>query len=237
MISCIISSVSNSFLNQVTESIKATIDVPFEVIAINNRKGEKGICEVYNNGAEKAKYPFLCFLHEDVLFETQGWGKNALKHFEDNTQLGMIGVAGCKIKSDIISSWFIPETNSPSPNRYNYKASSKKSPDITTSMYMNPDEEILSEVVCLDGVFLLTQKNIWEKYKFDETLLRHFHGYDLDFSLHIQQHFKIAVAYDILLTHVSDGYANDAWVKETFKVYIKWKNKLPLFSGHGVDLI
>lgn len=50
MISVIIASADKAFLAKVSEDIKNTIGVEFEIIGFDNANAEKGICEVYNIG-------------------------------------------------------------------------------------------------------------------------------------------------------------------------------------------
>jgi hypothetical protein len=229
MISCIICSNNDVLLRQIIESIKQTIGVYYEIVAIDNKQKKKGICAVYNEGASKAIFPYLCFVHEDVVFENIGWGNNVIAHFEKDSALGLIGVAGGRYKSKVISTWYYPRTGDVEFNRYNYKQTSKKDPSQVSVMNMNPDNEILSQVVCLDGVLLITKKDIWEQQKFDEVLLDNFHAYDIDFSLTIHQQYKVAVVYDVFINHISDGFANHIWVREAFKLHKKWNKKLPMF--------
>ena len=51
-------------LQAVTRNIEATIGVEYELIAVDNSVEGRGICAVYNEGASRARYPFLCFVHE-----------------------------------------------------------------------------------------------------------------------------------------------------------------------------
>lgn len=78
MISIIICSKNKDLLKDVSANIELTIGVPYEIIAIENNKGEFGICKAYNDGASKAKYDIFCFMHEDISFETQNWEPNSL---------------------------------------------------------------------------------------------------------------------------------------------------------------
>ena len=61
MISIIISSINEKLLSDVSFNISKTIGVPFEIISVANGNGDKGICEVYNQGVAKANFPILCF--------------------------------------------------------------------------------------------------------------------------------------------------------------------------------
>ena len=68
MLSIIICSVSPERLEQVTRNIHDTIGVDYEIIAIDNREKQWPIARAYNEGASRAHYPFLFFVHEDVKF-------------------------------------------------------------------------------------------------------------------------------------------------------------------------
>ncbi|MBK7224510.1 MAG: glycosyltransferase [Saprospiraceae bacterium] len=60
--------------------------------------------QAYNIGASRAKYEILCFVHDDLFYMTQDWGKKLIKHFEDS-EIGLIGVAGARFKSKYNSGW------------------------------------------------------------------------------------------------------------------------------------
>lgn len=74
MISIIASTHNPTFFQRFSEKVQETIGVDFEIIGIENHT-QYSICEAYNIGADKAKYPYLCFVHEDVIFRTKDWGK------------------------------------------------------------------------------------------------------------------------------------------------------------------
>src|SRR5690606_4999073 len=108
MISVIISYADAIKLNRVSANIAKTIGVEYELIAFDNRRGELGLCSLYNRGAEKAKFNLLCFMHEDVIFHTLEWGKAVTDHFSNTEGLGLLGVAGSTYKSMAPSSWWHP---------------------------------------------------------------------------------------------------------------------------------
>ena len=59
---------------------------------------------MYNFCAERAKHNHLCFVHEDVLFHTQGWDEKVIAHLQDK-KAGIIGVMGSRYKSAFGLSW------------------------------------------------------------------------------------------------------------------------------------
>ena len=65
MLSIIISSYQPHYYTALEKNIAATCGVEYELIKIDN-PGLMGLCQAYNKGAEKAKYEYLLFLHEDV---------------------------------------------------------------------------------------------------------------------------------------------------------------------------
>ena len=80
MISIVICSISPERLQQVIQNIQDTIGVEYEIIAINNREKCWPIARAYNEGARKARYSNLFFVHEDVKFHSQNWGAVSYTH-------------------------------------------------------------------------------------------------------------------------------------------------------------
>lgn len=76
-----------------------------------------------------------------------------------------------------------------------------------------------NDAVLLDGVFIGVKKEIWNKIKFNERLLKNFHGYDIDFSIRVSKHYNNYIINDIHLTHFSEGTPNKKWFEELTKVY------------------
>ena len=226
MISIIISSQKRSLLEEVTKNIEATIGTPFEIISIENSGGKKGICEAYNYGASRAKFDILCFMHEDVSFETVDWGKNVAVHLS-NREVGLIGVAGGDTKSLVPSSWSSSVFQSEISIIQHSKDASVKPRKIVKTGYPQ-NTATIKNVACIDGVWMCTRKDVFEKCKFDEATFRGFHGYDIDYSLQVFSWYKVCVIFDVLLHHYSDGSYNKSWIESTVMVSKKWKEKLPL---------
>lgn len=221
MISIIVCSINENFYNKLIVNIARTINVAYEIIKIENSVKNYGICKAYNIGAKKSKFPYLCFLHEDIEFKTEQWGTNLINLMSSDDEIGLIGVAGSTYKSYVPSTWSqgIYQTdyqNIIQHHRYNViKVSSKTVNDCI-------------QVKVLDGVFLFTKKEIWEKYKFDENSFDKFHCYDLDFSMQVGREFKILVYNKLLIEHFSAGSLNKDWVNYSIKLSEKWQKILPL---------
>ena len=69
MISVIVCSIQPKWLADLKENIESNIGVEYQLIAVDNRLEKKGICQVYNEAANEAKFNIVCFIHEDVLIK------------------------------------------------------------------------------------------------------------------------------------------------------------------------
>ena len=222
MISVLICSADNSLLNQVKTNIGQTIGVEHEILFFDNLE-KKGICEVYNSLAARAKYSYLCFVHEDILFQTLDWGLLVEDIFSKNPAIGVVGVAGSKYKSKCFSGWYSGISGFDCANilhRYSYG---------DESICLQPNREnVLEEVVCLDGVFICSRKEVWQQSKFNDADLKGFHFYDIDFSLRASRICRLAVTYGISIIHITKGGDfGDNWVKTAIGYHICFGKMLP----------
>jgi hypothetical protein len=226
MISVIVSSYQPEQFAAFAENVKATIgDIPYEIIRINN-PGTTGIAAAYNCGAAKSNYPYLCFVHEDVLFKTQNWGQLIVDHFELDEKLGLIGIAGNRYKSFVFSG--LGSTWGNAGLRMNIIQHLKSGSKHLISKDADKNTE---EVIVLDGCFLCTTAKVFSEVQFDAQHFKGFHCYDIDFSFAVSLQYKVAVVYDILLEHLSAGGFNEQWMKGTFVLHAKWKDAIPRASG------
>ncbi|MFA6085095.1 glycosyltransferase [Mucilaginibacter sp.] len=225
MISVIISSINPEQLSRISKNIEDTIGTPYELIATDNRGSDKGICQVYNEAAAKARYEILCFIHEDIIIKTDNWGKGLASLFKQDPKLGLVGVAGTGYVP------LSPANFGPVgiDTRYiniiqGFKFKKKKQ----TLHYRNPNNEKLAYVACLDGVWLTTTKSVFAEFKFDEKTFKKFHCYDMDLSLSVGTKYKLAVTYDLLIEHLSEGRYDKEWLEENMNIFNKWNDVLPL---------
>ncbi len=225
MISIIISSQKKNLLDKVSENIRNTIGVAYEVIGIENSEGKFGICKAYNMGAAKARYDIFCFMHEDVLFETQDWGKKVIQHLSD-TKTGLLGLAGGDTKSIVPSSWSSAIYESEISIIQHYVGENNQGKHIVKTGYPN-DPSLIKPVACIDGVWMCTRRDVYATFQFDEKTFTGFHGYDIDYSLQVGQQYKIAVIFDIIVHHFSEGKYSKTWMENTILVSTKWREQLP----------
>lgn len=217
MISVLILSYRPQYYKIVEDNIKETIGVPYELIQFDNQNKNIGITKAYNILAEQANYNILCFVHEDVIFHTKGWGHNVIKHL--TAAAGLIGLAGSKYKSALPTGW----------------TSGMMKWDEFNVAHMGEDKTIVDKVPAnvsvIDGVFMATTKDLWQQIKFDEEQ-KGFHFYDIDFSLRMNHVGKVAVVFDIQLEHFSKGNFGDDWIKHSIEFHQKHKKSKGFFYIH-----
>ena len=205
MISIIISTYRPDFFDALSKNIKLSIgNITFEIIQVWN-PGLMGLSEAYNKGAENAKYDFLLFLHEDVEFLINDWGKIILKYSKIENS-GVFGLAG-SVKKFHFPSGF--ETGI--KNYRQVYVNHKKEEEIKLQSNKN-----LIKVRTLDGVFLAMSRKTWNVLKFNEKI-KGYHFYDLDISLRSSKLFQNYVIHEIPLLHFSVGSFDDSWIKASLK--------------------
>lgn len=220
MISVIVCSVNSDLLQNLKKNISETIGVEYELIAFANVKESFGICKVYNICAEKSKYDYLCFVHEDVVFQSNDWGKKIIATAPSD--FGVVGLAGGRVKTTYPSSW---GDSGPEHSRINIFQ--QLGPNKLRHDFMNPENTDFSEVIVLDGVFLFTRREIWVVNRFDEETFSRFHLYDQDFTFNVSNRYRNYVCNTIQLLHLSRGHFGVTWLEESIKFSEKWKNSLP----------
>ncbi|WP_300750452.1 glycosyltransferase [uncultured Alistipes sp.] len=202
-------------------NVAATIGEPFEFVAWDNRSGGAGLCEVYNSCALRAKGDFLCFVHEDIRFLTDGWGESLARKLSE-PDCGVIGFAGSVLKLDRLTTWL----QGVGDMRANYVQHLGARRHLHAK---NPDAEDFAAVVTLDGMCLALRRDVWRAVRFDAETFPRFHCYDLDFTTAVTvSGFRNYVCNTVLIEHFSTGAYSYEWL-ETLKTYHrKWHGRLPL---------
>ena len=190
MLSIIISSYQPQYYKKIEENIEKTCDVEYQIIKIDN-PGKMGVSEAYNKGVIKAKYPYLLFIHEDILIHTVDWGSKLINHLNQKN-VGVIGVAGSSYIVNVPSSWYLLDCDYV---HMNFIQNSKFENHPIKRKYNIKQEK--TKVIKLDGMFLGMTKDVYNKYKFNEEI-KGFHGYDTDISLRIANNFDNYVIDNII---------------------------------------
>ncbi len=185
-------------------------------------KTEKDFVKYIICWLQKPDFPFsvLC----TKTFCSRGhWGTNLLDAFRQDNGLGLIGVSGSKYKSRTLSG-----TATGMLEFDRIEIQHKNAKQETIALFNNPSKAVLENTVTLDGVFLVTRKSVWQEFPFNEKTLHGFHLYDLDFSVRVQQKFRIAVLFNIRMTHLTEGGSfGDHWVEDTIRWHRGYAKILP----------
>ena len=222
MVSIIICSRNPKSLNALKANINETVGTEYELIVIDNSGNNYSIFSAYNKGMEMSHHPYLCFIHEDLLFHSQDWGKAVCRHLEDPS-CGLIGVCGGFVLPRIPSSWsFYHFTEHILQSDNKHSKPIYKNADVYNKGHEKP-------VIALDGVFLGIRKELFEKIRFDDVRYKGFHFYDVDICLQAYfQGFENRAVNDILIEHFSKGFQGRQWVENSLTYWEKWGDKTPV---------
>ncbi|MDT0645313.1 glycosyltransferase [Zunongwangia sp. F260] len=220
-LSVIICSRNQGLSDRLFKNIENTIGCKYELIIINNSQKNYSIFEAYNQGIEKSRGKYLCFIHDDVLFHTNGWGYILHRIFDEDSQIGLIGIAGTKLKTKMPSGWWDCTEDQKVINIIQHFPHKKKE-----KLLQGFDDSSSKEVVVIDGVFMAARKD--NDIHFSENL-NGFHNYDLNISFEYKKvGYKIIVTNELLVEHFSFGTLNEAWIKSTHKIHTLYQTLLPL---------
>ena len=220
-ISIIICSRAKTITPVLLENIKNTVGVNYELIVIDNSENNYSIFEAYNLGIKKSKSELLCFMHDDVLLHTNNWGTILVDIFNKNKNVGLLGVAGAKVKTKMPSPWWNCHYNQQVIKIIQHDGSAV--PKNTEDGFGENSE---SEVVVIDGVFMVLKKSIG--IMFNENM-KGYHNYDLNISFECKQKgYQVLVTNQILIEHFSSGNLNKDWVESSHKLHNIYKSVLPL---------
>jgi GT2 family glycosyltransferase len=225
MISVVVCSVNKPGRAAFAEQLQRTIGTVYELILVENDIKKLPIAAAYNQAAMTARYPYLCFVHEDVTFHTPGWGKDLVQRLEEKKEAGIIGLAGATLKTRNPSPWWITHED---PLATGYRRMHYIQSGAEQSVYGDHDTAF-DEVICLDGFFLVCSKRTWEMTKFDQRILTGFHFYDLDICLAAHaKGLKNYVYKGCRIEHHSSGTLNEDWIESAESFHQKWRPQLPV---------
>ncbi|MDR3013244.1 MAG: glycosyltransferase family protein [Chitinispirillales bacterium] len=235
-VSVIVCSIDSARCEKLKDSVANTIGIDFEIIAFDNRLKNWGLCKVYNYCAEKAIYPYLCFIHEDVIIATENWGETLIEFSESTPDCGVVGIAGGIVAYRNFILWIDGWVENDARYRYWDPYNDGTQPEGTPVVYKNcnPDNVEFAKVITLDGCFLFVTRDVYAKKPFDEETFTGFHFYDADFTLGISRIKQNYVCYTIDIHHFSTGTThNSDFCRSARKFQMKWKDVLPLSIGNA----
>jgi len=232
MISLIICSRASGISTDLKQNIQYTIGVDYELIIIDNSKNRYSIFEAYNEGVKRSMYPYLCFMHEDILFHTIDWGKKVIEHFE-NKDVGLIGVVGGHFLPDV-ATWAFTAVDSGiiiQGDRNLLKNDNYSGQKLIHDKYRKEGESRI-QVVAVDGLWLCFPKLIFNEISFDNQTYTGFHGYDLDISMQVNvAGYNVYAIFNIIIEHFSWGGFDSNYALSIDNFHKKWCDYLPLVKG------
>lgn len=224
MISIIICSRASQLSDLFFNNITTTIGSEHELIIIDNSENKYSIFEAYNEGIKKSNGDYYCFIHDDIVFHTQDWGKVIGQIFEQDDKIGLIGVAGTKVKTKMPSAWWDCSEEFKIINIIQHLHSGK-----IEHWQKGWSSNNIEEVVAIDGVFMAARKD--EKIRFS-SFLSGFHNYDLNLSFeYLKNKYKVVVSNEIVVEHFSIGSINSSWFLSAIKLHTIYNKVLPLMTS------
>lgn len=218
MISFIVCSRKKHLDTQLVENIASVTSVPYEIIVIDNSKNTYSIFSAYNSGVERAQYPYIAFIHEDILFRSKNLGEIIIKSFNEHPQLGLLGVTGITILPQYAFGWWSAGYDYYVGSIYTHKCD----PAVTSTI-------VLKDAVACDGLFLCIRAELFKQIHWDEQTFDGFHCYDLDICMQVlKAGYKIMVAEGLLIEHFSTGNPTESFANGCVLFSRKWKNELPV---------
>jgi glycosyltransferase involved in cell wall biosynthesis len=221
MISVIICSRNSIISDNLQGNIDATIGCEYELIVIDNSQNKYSIFEAYNLGIEKSQGAYLCFIHDDILFHTHGWGEVVNRIFEEDKKMGLFGIAGSKSKTRMPSAWW----DSPVKNHVINLMQHRNDGTLEKQVVGFEKKSVQEYVVVIDGVFMVMRKINGISFN---SKMKGYHNYDLNISFeYLIKGFKIGVTKKILIEHFSQGNLDKAWYASTLKMHNLYNKYLP----------
>lgn len=227
MISIIICNRKSTINPALKENIRNTVGVEHEIVLIDNSRGQYNIFQAYNEGVRRAKGDILCFMHDDILFKSKGWGETVNRIFAEDEKLGALGVDGGHYMPDCPCSWTSCYTTS-----FHTWRNEK---DGVCREYSNKEfsnGQRLVELASIDGLWMCIRRNLFDTIRFDDKTFTGFHCYDSDICMQIlTAGYRIKVTYDVSIIHNSDGTYNSTFFKNIELWHKKWHHSLPVVRG------
>lgn len=180
--------------------------------------GEFSLTEVYQRGLKEAKFDTIIFVHDDVHFQTDNWGRKLKQLFEDS-DYGVIGLAGTT-DLGVDAKWWEQR------NRMVGIVKHTNGQKTWENKYSGAFPKHIIQTVNVDGLFIAVDRNRI-KYEFDTTIPG-FHFYDIDFSFgnHVNG-VKVGVTTDIRVIHRGLGETDQQWESNRLTFIDKFKTNLP----------
>lgn len=203
------------------EHIRETCGCDTHVYSIHNPDGVS-LSKIYADMvvSDDIDANVIVFIHDDIEFLRDGWGKEILRLFNENEEYGIIGVAGSAQFDERGAWWNYDKIFGQVLHR-----SEGKSWLTAFSPLLKKD---LQEVAVIDGLFIAVHKKRISE-NFDRNLSG-FDMYDISFCLSnlIDNKCKIGVTTNIRIAHNSVGKLKESWFKNRDIINEKFGEHYPI---------
>ena len=223
---------SKQFQHIFNEKLLVTVGLTGDEIAIipYENDGSLSLTEAYNDLWECAsvfKDAIVVFIHHDVYFKSQAWGKTILNLFNQN-ELDILGLVGADTLYEHCAWWMDREQKSTATwgRIWHLIDGQEQVADYTSFVNSAKGCPILQPVVTIDGLFIAFNPDTC--LTFDEDM-KGFHFYDVSFCVrNFLAGKRLAVTETIQICHESSGNLNADWQEKRLKFYEKYGSYLPL---------
>lgn len=229
MISIIICSRRPDISRSLRTNIMATIQCDYELVIIDNSKNNFSIFSAYEKGVKMANGTILCFMHEDIIIHTYGWGLKVEDYFIKYKNVGLIGVAGTHFIPKTPAAWWDSELRSGhfiqgTTQGKNYKK-------LWNSLWDEYRAEP-TQVAAVDGLWMCIPRKMFNMISWDTKSFTGFHNYDIDISLQIwNSKYEVHIFWDIVIEHQSLGLTNNTYNSALVNLFNKWNDYFPFIKG------
>ena len=238
MISIIICSRKADIPQELKDNIAATIGCEYELCVIDNSRNEYNIFTAYNEGVRRSKGEILCFMHEDIVFHSNKWGKIIEDIYKLEEKYGVIGVIGGQFFPKTPTSYWeggcgIGQIIQGTMEHGKYKTwMNGKAVETGDAKYA------LVDAVAVDGLWMCAPKRLFDEgvIRWDSDNFDSYHCYDMDIGMQtIQAGYHVAVVGGIVIEHQSFGNTDMNYCIQSQKLFDKWKDVLPLVRGREMS--
>ena len=194
-------------------------EVDFVTLIATKLEISKREIEVSQNDIDESVNNIICYIHDDLVLDSNNITKRLNRLFDTHPSYGVIGLAGTDILSN--GMWWSDSTKMYGQVKHMHEGT------IHRNDYSGTFGDTLKEVVTIDGLFFAIDKSKI-KHRFDEDF-KEFHFYDLSFCVpNFLDGVKIGVTTKILVTHLSIGETNKQWDKNKLFFEAKYYQSFPI---------
>lgn len=204
--------------------ITSTSGFPTKFVYVINPDGVS-LTSIYADMINKLDNRYIVFVHDDVEFLRNGWGKDIVELFKANKDYGILGVAGSAQFDETAAWWQYKKIYGQVLHRHDANS--------WLSVYSPLLGDEVKEVCVVDGLFFAVDKER-VKVNFD-TSFEGFNFYEIDFCLanYLSKSCKVGVTTKVRLAHSSVGELKENWYVNREKLVKKYGDAFPIDVEKG----